>query len=209
MSVSGAILAGGRGERFGKEKTEIILGGEVLIRRILRVLKKIFDEVLVVEKSSPLKGELDENTKCVRDMFNSSGAIVGIHSALFHSKNEYSFVCACDMPFVDREFIEFMISEINKNKEIDVLIPESRKGLEPLYAIYSKRCLPFFEKLIREGERKVVNLLKFVRFEVIPYKTVEKFNRYQFFNINTPRDLKRAEAILKNFGISPIHLNGE
>jgi len=30
--------------------------------------------------------------------------------------------------------------------------------------------------------------LKLVRFEVIPYKKVKKFNRYQFFNINPAQD---------------------
>ena len=66
-----------------------------------------------------------------------AGQSWGSTAPFFHSRNQYSFVCARDMSFVERKFIEFMVSELNKNQEIGVLIPESGKGLEPLYPIYS------------------------------------------------------------------------
>lgn len=194
MNFSAAVLIGGKGRRFGGDKTKIKLNGEPLIERILRSLSGLFDDVLLVgSKNFHVKGEL----RCVPDIFGSIGSIGGIHTAVYYSKNSHSFICACDMPFVERGFIKFLTGFVEENPELDVVIPSSEIGLEPLCAVYSKRTIPVFEMLIKSGEKRIIKALDYLKHEVIPYEKVKEFGEFLFFNINTAEDLKRAEEILK------------
>jgi molybdopterin-guanine dinucleotide biosynthesis protein A len=99
-------------------------------------------------------------------------------------------VVACDMPFLKKEVIEYLIGKIDNN---DVIIPHLSDGYHPLHAIYSHRCLPFIERLIEKDDLKIINFFMKVRVREIKEKELSQvdpeFNA--FININTPEDLKR------------------
>jgi len=99
------------------------------------------------------------------------------------------------MPFLNPPLIQYMIG---KENEGDVIIPKTSDGLQPLHAIYSKRCLKAMENLIARTNLKIVDF--FIEVNVIYVSEREIFGfdpeLISFLNVNTEEDLRRAEAMI-------------
>ncbi|MDO9529285.1 MAG: molybdenum cofactor guanylyltransferase [Syntrophales bacterium] len=184
--MTGIILSGGKNIRMGTNKAFIKVDGEQLIDRTVRLFKNIFKEVILVT-NSPLE-YLDQDVKIVTDIIEEKGAIGGIYTGLFYSTCNCSFVSACDMPFLNRNFIEYMISKIG---HYDIVVPNPPDGLQPLHAIYSSRCLPHIKKSIDTDKLKITGFFKSLKVLKIPGDTITTFDpeRRMFSNINTKEDL--------------------
>ncbi|MCK5486370.1 MAG: molybdenum cofactor guanylyltransferase, partial [Desulfobacterales bacterium] len=82
--------------------------------------------------------------------------------------------------------------------EIDIVMPETSAGLEPLCAAYSKRCLEPAQQHLEQEKLKVIKAFRKSRIKTISEKVLRKKDPdlLSFFNINAPDDLKRAEEML-------------
>lgn len=209
-SCSGVILAGGQNLRFSREnKAFLTLGGLRMIEWILAVFSRIFKEVLLVTNAPEKYADLDVHI--ISDMIPLHSPLAGLHSGLFHISSPYAFVSACDTPFLKTALIEALIKEIEP--EVDVILPETIKGPQPLFAIYSKSCLqPIETHLLQQNDRqpgkrtlqpglKIQQFFKRVRVKKVPESFTRKYDPelISFFNINTPQDFKKAEALSHAF----------
>lgn len=178
----------------GKNKAFLSLNGEVVIERVLKLFKELFDETIVVT-NSPLE-YLDYDVHIVTDIIKGKAALGGIYTGLFYASSEHCFVSACDMPFLDKRFIEYMISKI---KGHDIIVPQASDGFQPLHAIYSKKCIPLMKKLIDRDELKIRILYKKMNTLTLSTDTITSFDpdERMFLNINSEEDLKHILAIKK------------
>ncbi len=154
------------------------------------LLQGIFGQVILVT-NEPLKySYLD--LEIVLDLIPESGPLVGIYTGLFYSSHSYSFITACDMPFLNRKVIEYMLT-IKKN--YDVVIPHLNDGYHPLHALYSKRCLKFIEELISEDNLKITDFFNRVKVREVPSDEIISLDPdlRSFLNINTPKDLEKIQ----------------
>jgi molybdopterin-guanine dinucleotide biosynthesis protein A len=193
--MTGIILSGGKSTRMGgKNKAFLSLNGEVVIERVLKLFKELFDETIVVT-NSPLE-YLDYDVHIVTDIIKGKAALGGIYTGLFYASSEHCFVSACDMPFLDKRFIEYMISKI---KGHDIIVPQASDGFQPLHAIYSKKCIPLMKKLIDRDELKIRILYKKMNTLTLSTDTITSFDpdERMFLNINSEEDLKHILAIKK------------
>jgi molybdenum cofactor guanylyltransferase len=137
----------------------------------------------------------ESNIKVVTDIFPEKAALGGLYTGLSYSKNNYSIIVACDMPFLNSALLQYMV---NISPGYDAVIPRIGNYLEPLHAVYSKNCIATAEKLINNNElsvRKLVGLLKtryILKKEIMIYDP----DIVSFFNINNNFDLEKAEKIL-------------
>lgn len=188
MEASGVILSGGESSRMGVNKAFIEIQGKRIIDSIVKLLSILFPEVIIVT-NTPLDYACI-NARIVTDIFPQKGSLGGIYTGLFYSSHPYSLVVACDMPFLRREVIEYMTGKIGSN---DVVIPHLSDGYHPLHAIYSRRCLPFMERLIEKDDLRIVNFFKKVRVKEVSGKELSRVDPdfSSFININTPEDVRR------------------
>ena len=107
------------------------------------------------------------------------------------------FFSASDTPFLNSNLIKLLLEKIDNH--IDVIIPETSIGLEPLCAIYSKRCLQSIEHQLLKKEFKISKFFKKIRMKKVQETQLRQKdpNLLSFFNINTPEDLEIADRILK------------
>lgn len=190
--VTGVILAGGASSRMGSNKALLEVGGTPIISRIYLVLVNLFQEVIIVT-NSPLDYDFIHCRK-VPDIYLGYGSIAGLHSALAHSSNDYSFVTACDMPFIDPIIVRYLCDA--EKMRYDAVIPCSQVGLEPLHAVYSSACKDIFENAIQNGERKIQKILHKVRVRLVSYEELGDAGGHitsSFMNVNT---LEEYKAIL-------------
>lgn len=157
-SFSVGILAGGKSTRMGQNKALMEFQNETMIGRISREFSD-FGEVLV---SASQRGLYEaEGVRVVYDEHDSIGPIEGIRQLVSHAGEEYIFICAADMPFVNRKIAGYLAEFISSDYDCWVITDEDR--VHPLCAIYSKRILPVIEELIRQKKYRLMELLNRVR----------------------------------------------
>ncbi|MFN3966635.1 MAG: molybdenum cofactor guanylyltransferase [Endomicrobiia bacterium] len=187
--MTGIILSGGKNTRIGTNKAFLKIIGMEIIEIIVDKFKDIFEEIIVVTNSTEEYQHLE--VKLVKDIIPNKDSLGGLYSGLVNSKNQYNFVVACDMPFVNVELIKFMKSNYNS---FDVVVPKLKNGYEPLHAIYSKNCIGPVKKQIERNNLKIIDFFSEVRVKEITEDTIRQFDPQllSFFNINTEDDYQQA-----------------
>jgi molybdopterin-guanine dinucleotide biosynthesis protein A len=196
FDCTGVILAGGKNSRLpGKKKTFRKIGDATILESIFKVFSNLFKEVIIVVNDP--KDYADCDMTVVTDIIPSQCALAGLHAGLFYASYPHAYVAACDTPFVKEKVIEHIVNQIEPG--LDVVIPRTDDGLEPLSAVYSKECIPLIEKNL---EKNIFMIKKFYRKKRVKEIPVEQLKAIdpdmQFiFNINTPEDLKKAKEMGK------------
>lgn len=191
------ILAGGSGSRMGQDKCSIVLNGKSLLRRTMDHLNELGEEIILVigEGQLPPRPQLRDNVKIARDSYKGKGPLMGIYSGLKASRDDYSLVVGCDMPFLNVSLLRYM-AELAPH--FDVVTPRVDGLPEPLHAVYSRRCINVIEEIMEKGRFKVNTILERVRVRYVEEREIDLFDpdHLSLFNVNTPTDLERAERIL-------------
>jgi len=189
---TGVILAGGKNSRFsGKNKALVRIGGKRILDRIYEVFTILFDKIILVTNDPVQYMEWDFDI--VTDIFPIRSSLTGIHTGLFYITTPYAFFVACDIPFIRKELIEILLDGVEPG--IDIVIPETSKGVEPLCSVYSKRCFKPIEEQLEKKSLKIQRVFQKVRVKKIPediLRTIDP-DLVSLYNINTPDDLARAK----------------
>ncbi len=169
------------------DKALLPVGGQPIIQRVVRLLEGIFPQLLVVTNTPADHAFLA--VRMVADLMPGCGALGGLHTALFYASTPHAFVVACDMPFLNPEVIRLLTS---RARGWDVIVPRLGGHLEPLHAVYSRRCLKPMESLLKEGGRKIIDLYPSVRVQEVQEEAIRAVDPelLSFWNINTPEDLR-------------------
>ena len=195
---SGVILAGGLNRRFsGKEKAFLKVDGQLLLDRLYNTFTQIFQEIILVT-NNPLR-YLQWDLNIVTDLFKVRSSLTGIHAGLFYSTLPHSFIVACDTPFLKKELVQAMVENIDPR--FDAMIPNTSAGMEPLCAVYSKKCINAIERHLTQNKFKIQRVFKKHRIKPMSDKFCRRFDPdlSSFYNINTPRDHSNAEKRIKEF----------
>jgi molybdenum cofactor guanylyltransferase len=187
-AMTGIILSGGKSSRMGTNKAFLTVDGERLIDRTVRIFRDLFAEVMIVT-NTPLE-YIDLNIQVVTDIIRGKGSLGGIYTGLFFSSYDHAFAAPCDMPFLNREFIEYMISH---RDNYDIVVPGTAAGVQPLHAIYAKRCVPVIRKLLEADKLKITGFYKGFRTLNVEEMEIRPFDPEGriFLNVNTQEDLQR------------------
>lgn len=188
--VTAVVLAGGASSRMGVNKALLKLGDKTMIERVVNPLKDIFEEVIVVT-NSPHEYKMLKDVVFIKDhpITEKRNSLIGLYSGLVECKTDYMFVTGCDMPFINKDLINYManLTEEEKGKEKDVIIPFIGGHYQPLYAIYRKSAIPEFENLIKANRYKITDVLLNLQVMKIIEEVVKDydFKMTCFENINT------------------------
>ena len=184
--ITGVILAGGKSSRFGSNKALVEINGSRLIDRVASVLGSIFKRLVLITNNpkdySYLKLPIYE------DLIPGLGPIGGIYTGLKNIHDETGFFIACDMPFINENLIRHIVAV---RDDFDAVVPKIDWRMEPLHALYTKRCLPVIEELIASG---VYQTAKSFYNLSVRYLNEEEIRAHDpqlksFLNVNLPEEL--------------------
>ena len=133
------------------------------------------------------------------DIYPGKGPLGGIYSGLKASDSFYNLVVACDMPFLNRDLLLYMVEAAIG---FDLVVPRLGNLIEPLHAVYTKDCLAPIERLLEKDSLSVRGLFPMVRVRYVEAEEIERFDpeHLSFFNVNTRADLERARGLIERFG---------
>lgn len=183
---------------MGQDKRFLELGGQTLLERSLAVFESLFAEILiVVAEPTPQLATLRH--RVVTDLISGAAALGGVYTGLSHAAASRIFAGACDMPFLNSRVIEHLAAV---DPTADVVMPRLATGLQPMHAIYSKRCLPVLERMAREQTLKLQDIIKAetLTVRIVPEEELRSLDPHllSFLNLNSPADLELARKLVRS-----------
>jgi molybdopterin-guanine dinucleotide biosynthesis protein A len=196
-NILGTVLAGGKSQRFGEDKSQVKLANKLLIDHMLSEVIDQFNEILIVSNNS-IKFNKSEKITIIEDYKKGLGPLGGVLSAMkWNKKNkkDYKWIATfpVDTPFFKKEILKDFIQRINLH-ESDLFFIKSNDTRHNIFGLWSVNLLEKLEKDLDQGERKVELWANNTGVKII---NMEFSNSDPFFNINTKKDLEKAKKILK------------
>jgi molybdenum cofactor guanylyltransferase len=187
--ATAVILTGGKSSRMGRPKALLPFDGEPLIAHILRGLKKMFAEAVVVaapEQELPTLPAL-----LVRDEVAYQGPVSGIYHGLKAAGHDVCFMTSCDAPFLNFALISHLVSQISG---WDVVVPFWQDRLQPLHAVYRRGVAPLLKEQLERGELRPIFLYDKVRTRKIHEDEIRRHDPegLSFLNMNSPEEYDAA-----------------
>lgn len=191
--VTVAIQAGGKSSRMGRDKSLINLDGRPLIEHVLSRVKGLGDEIIITTNKPDRLASL--GLRMVSDQSPIGGALQGLRTALEAASHPRVLVVACDMPFLRRPLLEYLLQR--SGEDVDVVVPKNGRFYEPLHAVYRRRVLPEIEASLAAEKFRLDSFFPRVDVLSVADSELDRLDpeRLSFFNVNTPEDLERARDI--------------
>lgn len=182
--LTGVVLAGGRSKRMGMDKATLRIQGETLFQRQLDAFREVFSRVLIAGDRPDLASP---EVPCVPDLYPGS-ALGGLYTGLSAAGTPNIFAAPCDMPFPDTDMIRFIVS--HRTSAYDAVVPRTSAGMEPLFAVYSRKCLPVMKSLLEEGNYRILDIYERVNVLFIEEGSLPPGWERALLNINTRENLE-------------------
>jgi molybdopterin-guanine dinucleotide biosynthesis protein A len=204
--VTGLILAGGQSSRYGANKALVEVGGTSLIERVVRVMKAVFEEVILITNTPEDYSFLE--LPMVGDLIRGLGPIGGVYTGLATISTDAGFFVACDMPFLNAGLLRHIVKA---REGFDAVVPRMGWMLEPLHALYTKNCLPAIKSLIDSHDSQIARCFQKVRVRYMDEEELRAFDPelWSFFNINKPQDLPSTPPCASSSIKGPLPSGGE
>ena len=194
-NILGTVLAGGKSQRFGEDKSQVKLDGKLLIDHILNEIINEFKEILIVSNNQ-INFKHSDKISMVSDLKKDQGPLGGVLSAMKwvkKSNKDYKWISTfpVDTPFFKKEILQNFLSEINF-EEGKLFFIKSNNTRHNIFGVWSIDLMDKLEEDLNNGERKVELWSNSVGVKVID---MEFLNEDPFFNINSKEDLEMARKI--------------
>jgi molybdopterin-guanine dinucleotide biosynthesis protein A len=187
--ITGIILAGGQSKRMGTDKGLILLNGKPLISYAIDTLSGFCDEIIISANDDAYNSF---GLKVVPDLMTGQGPMGGIYSCLKAVKTKYAIVLSCDMPFVDRQIIELLLTG---QKHFQAVLPGYNNFMQPVCALYNSEILPLIEHHLFSGKLKLAGFVEMLNHKIVD---ISNEDEYKLLSINTKSELLKAERMILN-----------
>lgn len=168
--------------------------GETLIGHVVRNLRNLTDDLIVVSNTPALYEHL--GARLVGDRYQGMGPLAGLHAGLSTARHPWALAVACDMPLVNHRLVRYMAL---LSEGYQAVVPRRGERVEPLHALYSRSCLPAIEDRLEAGDLRMVSFYPAVAVRYVEEPEIVLFDPegLTFANANTPEDWEHLRRMLE------------
>ncbi len=197
-NILGVVLAGGKSQRFGQDKSQVKLQDKLLIDFILNEIIGEFNETLIVA-NEPISFMKSKNISLTKDFQSGLGPLGGVLTAMKWVKEnnrKYKWISTfpSDTPFFTKKELRYFYDNIKIN-ESKLFFIKSKETRHNIFGLWSLELIDQLQTDILKGERKVEVWANSIGVSTV---NIEYKEPDPFFNINTKEDLEKAIEIMKN-----------
>ena len=193
-SVDGIVLAGGRSERFGRDKLSEPYRGEPLLQHAVDRLLEVCDRVIVVASPGadvPTVAS-DDRVVIARDAERDRGPLAGLVAGLGKVQTEWALVVGGDMPELVPAVLEELLRCGRETGAVAVALADAGDARPLPCGVAAHPALEAAARLLATDRLRLRDLLAEVRTVVIdePSWTVFDPERRTLFDVDEPSDLE-------------------
>jgi len=168
------ILAGVKSSRMGEDKGLMPLYDKPMVEYVIDTARKISDHIIIISENANYK---KFGFPVFKDLEKNKGPLGGIYTGLKKSDKHQNLVLSCDVPYVTEELLRFLYLHSSK---ADITIARHNDWTHQTIALYTKDCIPVFEKQIKAGELKIQDAFSKLR---VHFVDTDQFPETVFRNI--------------------------
>ena len=198
---------------MGRPKAWLPFAGEVMLQRVVRVLREVVDPVVVVAAPGQDVPPLPPEVQIVRDEVEGRGPLAGLAAGLaaLDGRADAAYLSSCDVPFLTAAFVERVFSYLSggcqppessrtrgadtpRSEDFAVAVPHVGGFFHPLAATYRTTVLPHVRELLAADRLRPVFLFDAVPTRIIePHELVGIDPEFRSLrNLNTPEEYEVA-----------------
>lgn len=187
MKFSAVLLAGGKSQRMGCDKANILINGVTLWKRQLKILTDLSPSEVFI--SGDVRSDwIESGVTVIPDIHPNIGPLSGIMSSLQYCSHPFLVVLAVDMPRMTSKLLRSLLSLSTGNKGV---VPKLGNAFEPLAAVYPKECIKIAEHCVREGHYALQEFATgSISSGLLREQKISPEEERLFLNTNTPEDLE-------------------
>ena len=193
--INGLVLVGGKSLRMGIDKSTMLWHGIEQRYYVANMLSAFCDEVFIscrTEQATQIT-----NYPTIPDTYKGLGPYGAILSAFKSYPDKTWLVVACDLPLLDTETLQQLISNRDAGK-IATTFESPYDGLpEPLITIWEPQSHEILLSYIPEGYKCP---RKALRNNIDDVKIIKALNPDALMNTNTQEDAEKVKQILAHAG---------
>ena len=188
--ITGLILCGGAGSRFGsRDKPLEDLGGSPLVAHVRqRLLPQVRRIVISCNRNHEVYRRWGDAT--VSDERLGQGPLAGILACLNVIDTACVFVCPGDAPFLPAMLVERLTGALSR-EDVDIAIPYDGTQRQHLFMLLRRRLTPALRDYLAAGGRSVHAFVDSAQHLVVDCAD----EAGGFINVNSPADLLAADAL--------------
>lgn len=183
---------------MGRAKALLDFGGVPLIVHLARLIEPLVACVTVVGpprryQAVGLRAIADRDTGGRGSKRIRRGPLAGIATALDATHLPWNLIVACDLPYLSRAWLEWLLSRAMRSPG-QIVVPHTGRGLEPLAAVYRRECGAPITAALARGARKVTDVIEELRMDVVYQREWRRLDPRELVlkNMNTPGDYDEA-----------------
>lgn len=200
--ITGALLAGGRSLRMGRDKSLVTLSGKPMLAHVVaRLRPQVHRIVISASEDSCFSGYC---LPVVADALEGrAGPLAGLGASLRWAAREtpdarYLATVPVDTPFLPADLVA-RLSAALRSTQAACAIAASDGMRHPVVGLWQTDLAGEVEEALRSGVRAMKRFAELQGSAVADFPMLEVAGAPldPFFNVNTPADLKKAEALLE------------
>jgi molybdopterin-guanine dinucleotide biosynthesis protein A len=213
MQVGGIVLCGGKSSRMGMAKADLPFGPERMLQRVVRLLGRVVEPIVVVSAPDQLLPDLPPHIIVVSDRRAYRGPLEGLAAGLRTLSNQAdaAYASGCDVPLLVPDFVQRLVTLLDNH---DIVVPVDGEFYHPLAAVYRVSVLSEVEELLEADRLRPVFLYDRVSTYRAPVSVLKEFDPslQTLANVNCPDDYLAAireaglsipDEIARQLGLPP------
>lgn len=171
---------------MGRDKALLPWGGSDLLGHALARLRAVTGDLRIL--CGPEERYRDRGLPVEVDLVRDAGPLAGLLTGLTAASGRPGLFLAVDLPRVPVGLLRRLVE---RAEGCDAVVPVSRRGAEPLCAVYASGCLEPVRRRLAAGELKMTSFWPDVRVREVGPDELAEFGDPEdlFRNLNTPADL--------------------
>ena len=149
-TLFGLVLAGGKSQRMGQDKGELVYHGKIQREYEADLLASFCNRTFISCRKNQDEF-IETRYEKLYDTFEGLGPYGGILSAFREHPNTAWLTIACDMPFLNKDVLDQLVSHRNPTKLATSFHNPETKFPEPLLTIWEPEAYPILLEFLSQG----------------------------------------------------------
>jgi len=190
MSITGIVLAGGKGSRMeGADKGLVNFHGKPMVKHVLERLAPQVDQILISANREIDQYEALGYPVIQDDITGFAGPLAGLHKGLQVAESAYVLTVPCDSPLLPANLAARLMNSLIKH-DADLAVVKTGNQTQPVFCLYRSSLLPSLTQYLQNGGRKVEDWQNSLEAISVSFSDHAK----AFSNINTRDELAMLEG---------------